>query len=381
MKIKQIATKLPLLIFLFVSCKSSQNREDFTLNPDSYSNFFAFESDNTSSTLLIAEAWEKGEPIKRYKLIPRDSPEYNASDIYSLPVPLQKIVCMSTSHIAFLEAIGADSLITGVSGARYINNPKILEGIRDGSIVDIGYEALLDYEVVKTLNPDVVFAYGIQGSDNTYIEKLKQYGITVLSLPDFLEQEPLGKLEYIKIFGRLTGRECVADSIFNTRANIYNTLCEQVNSLEETSPVPVIVNTPWKDIWYIPGKKSNFSHLIHDAGGYIVGAKDGEINASPYSVESAYMLCMESKYWLNLGSISSVDELIAINPLFTSVPPIVNGKIFNNTLRSGSGGGNDFYETGVVEPHLILEDLIRILHPGLLPEGKLHYYKQLIIEN
>lgn len=370
-----VITGLLPLFSLLLSCKNSQNSKELEPGTNEYSKFFTIEEDGDFPTLSITEAWNNKNTVKSYRLIPRDHDGISSGyDPECIPFPLQRIICMSTSHIAYLDALGADSLIKGVSGSRYINNEKILNGIKTGKIIDVGYEASLDYEIVKSLNPDVVFAYGIQGSDNTYLEKLKRYGIRVISLPDFLEEHPLGKLEYIKIFGYLTGEKELADSIFNERAEIYNTLCEKVNSLDNRSLIPVIVNTPWKDTWYIPGKQSNFSHMLYDAGGYIVGAKEGEINASPHSVEEAYMLCMKAEYWLNPGSISSTQELISINPLFTSVPPIKNNNIYNNTLRSSPGGGNDFFESGVVEPHLILEDLIRILHPGLLPDGEMHYY-------
>ena len=40
-------------------------------------------------------------------------------------------------------------------------------------------------------------------------------------------------------------------------------------------------------------------------------------------------------------------------------------------------GGNDYYESGIVRPDLVLEDFIRILHPEVLPDNDLFYYKNL----
>jgi iron complex transport system substrate-binding protein len=41
------------------------------------------------------------------------------------------------------------------------------------------------------------------------------------------------------------------------------------------------------------------------------------------------------------------------------------------------GIANDYWESGIINPHVILADLINILHPELLPDHKLHYYRQL----
>jgi iron complex transport system substrate-binding protein len=48
--------------------------------------------------------------------------------------------------------------------------------------------------------------------------------------------------------------------------------------------------------------------------------------------------------------------------------------IYNNTLRTNSEGGNDFWESGAVRPDLVLEDLVKIFASE---PGKLHYYLEL----
>jgi iron complex transport system substrate-binding protein len=52
------------------------------------------------------------------------------------------------------------------------------------------------------------------------------------------------------------------------------------------------------------------------------------------------------------------------------------GAIFNNNRRTNSSGGNDFWESGVVHPEIVLADLIRIFHPQILPEHNLYYYQK-----
>ena len=80
-------------------------------------------------------------------------------------------------------------------------------------------------------------------------------------------------------------------------------------------------------------------------------------DSSVMSLEQAYLLSRDADIWLNPGNVSTRSQLEALNPMFSrfGVP-----RIYNNTLRVNSGGGNDFWENGTLRPDLILEDLVGI---------------------
>jgi iron complex transport system substrate-binding protein len=115
------------------------------------------------------------------------------------------------------------------------------------------------------------------------------------------------------------------------------------------------------------------SELIRDAGGVILGSKEGRSESSLMSVEQAFALSCEADCWLNVGWADNLSQLRDLNPLFGDFP-VIGRKVYNNTLRRTPEGGNDFWESGSSRPDLILEDLIRILHPSVLEEGQLEYY-------
>lgn len=298
----------------------------------------------------------------------------NIYEYEGVEIPVKKVICMSTTQVACIDCLGADSVIVGVSGSQYISNPKIINGLKNGSIKDVGYEASLNYEMIISLKPDVVFAYSIQGGNNSYIEKMQQLGIKVIIINEYLDATPLGKLDYLKTFAQLLKCPDKADSVISYVSAQYNDL----KTLASNEPkVKVLMNAPWKDVWYIPGGKNNISILVKDAGGEIVGSVGDNVNSFAYGIEKVFVLGQEAEFWLNPGHYNTLNEILIDNPLFGSIPSFKEKKVFNNNLRSTPGGGNDFWETGIIEPHLILEDLIRILHPDLLPEGEFHYYKKL----
>lgn len=76
-----------------------------------------------------------------------------------------RIVAMSSTHIAMLNAIGEAGRVVGVSGIDYISNP-VISANRD-SIGDVGYEGNINYELLISLDPDLVLLYGVNGASST----------------------------------------------------------------------------------------------------------------------------------------------------------------------------------------------------------------------
>lgn len=344
------------------------------INPgNEYAKYFSITTDESGSTyLIINESWSGKGDISRYKLVPRDERGGGEYGRYEIPVPLKSVVCMSTSHISYISAIGEDSTVVAVSGAQYITNPKINSGISAGQIKDIGFETSINYEMLLQLSPDVVFTYGISGENNIYIDKIRELGIQVIVVGDYMEEHPLGKLEYLKFFGTLFSKEAQSDSLYSAIKSRYIRKRELVADVIDRPKV--LLNAPWKDIWYIPGVNSYMSHLIQDAGGQILLSKEGDNPSNPNSLEGVYIEAENADFWLNPNFYTSLSQLETGNPLFKRLPVFTKGKVYNNTKRNTSRGGSDFWETGVIEPDLILNDLINILHPTRGDSNELKYY-------
>lgn len=293
------------------------------------------------------------------------SPYDGTADTLRLTSPVKSLVCMSTSYIGFLEEIGAEKVVTGVSGCRFVTHPLVR-----AHAAEVGYEAAPDYERILSLHPDLVITYTVSSVLPTYIVKLRSLGIRVLILYEHLEPHPLGKAEYVRLFGALTGRQAAADSAYSAVKAAYEALAlpEDIRDRKK-----VLVNIPYGDQWYIPGAENYLSRLVRDAGGEILGAEPGTGQSSVISVEKAYALSREADAWIHPGLCRSKAELRAAHPLFAEFPAL-EGPVYNNILRYGSGGGNDFWESGAMHPERILEDLVTILHPDRSSGAPLYYY-------
>ena len=138
----------------------------------------------------------------------------------------------------------------------------------------------------------------------------------------------------------------------------------------------VMLNVPYGDSWFMPSTQSYAARLIADAGGHYVYQKNTGNASAPIDMEEAYLLASDADMWLNVGMANSLDELKTSCPKFTDTRCFKNGNVYNNNARTNAGGGNDYYESAVVNPDIVLRDLVKIFHPELVQEEYV-YYKQL----
>ncbi len=302
------------------------------------------------------------------------NPYTQKQDTISLESPYSRIVCMSSTHIAALSAIDKTDAIAGVSGVKYISDSTILCKAGQGLIKDVGYDYSFEYETVLALKPDLVLAYSVGNTVPQYVEKLRSLGIRVVLLFDHLENHPLARAEYVRLSGALTHQQDKADSVYS---NVRSRYLELKSLVKDKPQKKVLLNAPYSDAWYIPGRENYMSRLVSDAAGIVLGSQEGS-QSSVINMEKAFVLSQEADFWLHPGSYGTLKQLRQSNPMFKDFGPLLkSGKlslIYNNNRRQTAGGGNDFWESGSMRPDLILEDLISILHPEVSPRDSLHYY-------
>jgi iron complex transport system substrate-binding protein len=326
----------------------------------------------------IINPWQGADNVSmEYYLIRRDSllPEgLDSADV--IFVPVKNIVCMSTTHAAMLAALGEENSISGVSGPGYVYSENLQKNIKAGLVADVGYDSGLNKELILSISPDIIMMYGIGSESAGYVGKIRELGIKVVFNADYLETDPLGKAEWIKLFGALYCKEEMADSIFKSEILLYDSLKSYI--LEKTSVRPkVLLGLPYKDTWYVSPGNSFICKIIADAGGEYLW-KDTESSVSmPYGIENVYLKALNADFWFNIGSIESKSEIEAVDSRLTNLPCFLEGNLYNNTKRITKKGGNDYWESGTVFPHLILKDIASVLHPELFNNNDLYYYKKI----
>lgn len=314
--------------------------------------------------------------IQKYFLVDNHSQiPGKLKNIKIIRTPVQRIICLSTTHFAFVDLIGKTQTIKGISGANLVNNEKISALIKSGEIADVGYDNDLNFELILSMKPDLVIAYNILGESASYINKLEELGINVVIDAEYLEETPLAKSEWIKFISAFYNAEKIANTKFDEIAKEYNLLKNLAGTIKLRPSV--ITGLPWKNIWYIPGGKTVISNLISDAGGDYIYKNMTSATFFPSNIEYVFENFQNAGIWINCGTANTLNDIKLNDERLQHFKAFKEGKIFNNNAKQNASGGNDYWESGLVNPHLILKDLIHIFHPELLKNYQLTYYKKL----
>jgi iron complex transport system substrate-binding protein len=282
---------------------------------------------------------------------------------------------MATTHIAMLSALGKASSIKAMSGTAFVSDTNMRKAIDNGQIVDIGYDQGLNYEKIISLNPDVVFAYGVGDELTGSKARLASLGQKVVFNAEYLERTPLGKAEWIKFMAAFYDCEEQAADKFDAIRDEYQSLCRLVKDRERKPKI--LCGLPWQGNWHIPGGKSWMAAMIADAGGEYLWKENTSHEGITINIETIVYQGGTADLWINAGAARSLAEIRSVDERLSLIKPFQTGAVYSNYARAGAGGGNDFYESGVVNPHIILKDMMKIFHPDVLPDHHLHYYMKL----
>jgi iron complex transport system substrate-binding protein len=289
-----------------------------------------------------------------------------------ITIPVNRVICMSTTHVAMMDALGESNAIVGISGSDYISNPVLRYRLETGAVRDVGADQTLNYELILSLRPDLVMAYGIGSEVSGMVDRLEGLGIPVILNGDYLEDQPLGKTEWIRFVASFFDRDREADSLFRYVSSAYEAYKGLIRGIGVKPSV--MTGLPWKDTWYIPGGRSFAAAYIRDAGGTYLWEDLDSREAVPIDLEAIYARASAADIWINCGAAATLAEIGQTDQRLKRFKPVVTGRVYNNNARINPSGGNDFWESGVMAPHIILADLISIFHPEILTDHELVYY-------
>lgn len=366
-----------LLAAVLTACHTSTSKiEDFgkvIYAPEYATGFEIRGAEGSASTLItVTDPWQGADSVCTQLFIARDgedAPEGFEGQV--LRGDARRVVAMSSTHIAMLDAVGAAPAVVGVSGLDYITNDDIRQH-RD-SIGDVGYEGNINYELLLSLDPDIVLLYGVSGASSME-SKLRELGIPYMYVGDYVEQSPLGKAEWLVALSEIVGRRGTGEKVFAEIPVRYNALRDKVAASGVGKP-SVMLNTPYNDSWFMPWMQSYTVRLISDAGASFVYDKNNGTASVPVDMEEAYLLASKADYWIDLGIAASLDDVRRMVPKFTDIPVFSSGNIYNNNRRSTPAGGNDYFESAVVHPDIVLRDLVKIFHPELVEDDFIYYHR------
>ena len=375
---------LPLLfmvLFLVVGCGGEPEREgvnaesrskersagDFSEVKLSYAKGFSLHNHDGFKTLSVSVDLDGRSETFSYLLLPEKAPAPRGFDDHlMIRTPVERIALFSTTHIGYIDLLECSEKIIAVARPEYVNTTSLQQRIKNGDISEIGMPFSPNVEVILELDPDVIVATALPASRKTDYKALVSAGIPVVVVAEWLEQSPLGRAEWMKLYGALLGRESLAREKFAAIERSYTALASTTDTI--TRRPSVVPGMPFKDAWFVPGGKSYVAQLLRDAGAEYYWSGTEKAGSIKMDIEAVYPVALEAEFWLNPGTVLSLEELLAKDSRFRDFSSVKSGKIYNNNKQLNPAGGNAYWELGVVQPDRILEDLIRILHPDMFSD-------------
>ncbi len=361
---------------LFVSCESKKTTSRYKQGDSlKYAVGFSISNQGNSKLVEVKYPYQNATSGYKYLLVPKgETIPAHDDQTKVIAVPLENIVCTSTTHIPLLDYLNLTNKLVGFPTTDYISSAKMRARIDSGKIVDLGIDKGMNMERLIVLKPSAVMGYALS-NDLGQLKKIQELGLAVIINAEYLEKHPLGRAEWIKFMALFFNKEKEADSVFNFIEKEY-LLTKQLAEQTKTRPT-TMSGIVYGDTWYLPGGKNYASTLLADAGCNYLWKEDGSNGFLELSFESVYKKAHAANLWIGVGGFLSLDEMKASEQRYSKFNAFKERTIFTYNARKGAKGGSEFLELGYLRPDLILKDLVKIAHPEVLENHQLYFYKQL----
>ncbi len=377
---------LTSVLFLLFSCKENKQSTDKETDKASinenekqvevnYAKGFTINVYDGYKVITLKEPWPDTDIEFKYALIEEQGslPEDVTFDAV-VEVPIKNIVVTSTTHIPSLEMLGETNSLVGFPNLSYISSEETRTQIDKGKIQELGKNESINTEVLIDLNPDLVVTFAVEGNNKT-VSTIQKTGIPVFYNSDWTEKSPLGKAEWIKFFGVLFNKEQKADSIFREIETEYLSAKKKAAAVS-VSPT-VLSGAMYKDVWYLPNGESWAAQFIKDANGTYLWEDTKGTGSLSLNLEAVLEKGKSADFWIGPGQFSSKQQLKDAHSVYTEFLAYQNNDIYTNTTLVGETGGVVYYELAPNRPDIVLKDIIKILHPEVLPEHELYFFSKL----
>jgi len=335
-----------------------KNIEQWNLIPLKYATGFTIEKYQNKTRVTIKNPSDTSKIIKQVILVSTSDKSTLRDD--EIAIPSQKIICSSSTQLAYFLELKAYQNIVGINSSRYLHNEEMNKLVTDKKIARIGKEGLFNKELIVGLEPDVIMVSPFKTGGYNAMKNLE---INLVPMAAHKEMTPLAKAEWIKMVGLFVGKEKRANEIFNEIDKKYNELKKMASG---TSEKPTIFSGKLiGDKWYVPGGNSFYAHYFKDAGASYI-FKNNKTGAEPMDFEAVFETAQNADYWRVLtSSVVGFNKKMFLSEdrRYDDFKAFKENHILVCNIRE-----IPFYEQNPVKPHVILADYIFHFHRELLPK-------------
>jgi iron complex transport system substrate-binding protein len=336
----------------------------------SYAKNFKIYKTNKFTYIKIKKLWIGDNVGKGYFLKSKPNQLNHCKLQKHLKTNVEKIIPLSTTYVAFLEALKLEKKIVGFPKTNYINSKRTRILVKKQKIKNLKFP--LNPEELISLKPDLIISYSSSAPEVLGLEKIEKITKKIIYFPEYLEDHPLGRAEWIILLGYLTDHISESKIFFNDVRTKYLKLRKNFEKSEFKRKV--LLGKKQDGNWIAPSSNSYLSRLVEDAGGINIlkGSKVNNLKFEEVLKKKRLVdFWLPHTAWKNRNDILNEDK--KYNLLFSNT----NMKVYNSTRKNNANSGFDFWETGLSRPDLILKDLITIFNHKYEKDLVLRWYKKL----
>ncbi|MCV6630690.1 MAG: ABC transporter substrate-binding protein [Flavobacteriaceae bacterium] len=365
------------IVFILLSCKQPQQEKTISAhNSLEHAKGFTYHHQDGIQYISVTKAWPESKQLFHYMLAPKNKEVATpGKDTLLIRTPIEKVVVMSTTNIPPLELIEEENSLVAFPNTNYISSEITRKRIDSGKIKDIGTFGNFNMELLLQEKPDLIIGFSVNGNNATY-DKIEKFGIPVVFDGSWTEAHPLGRAEWIKFIAAFFEKTDQANQVFREIETAYLQAKEKAAKVSQQPPT-VLSGSMYKDVWYVPGGQSFAAQILQDANTNYYWKDNTQTGSIALSFESVLAKAKKADLWISAGNFTSKEQLIASDKSYAAFDAFTNNKIYSFAHKKGATGGFIYYELGPMRPDLILQDIIKIGHPNLLPAYEPFFFRAL----
>lgn len=364
-----------LFLFTSYSCQKEKKVLKKSTQELKYAKGFSIENFNDYKKVIIHNPYKNSEKKFEYLLVPKGNkiPEHKPTT-QIIRTPVKRIVVTSTSHIPLLELLNEETTLVGFPSTNFISSKKTRKLVEQNLIKELGKGEQINTEILLDIAPEMVMSFAVDKPNKSFIN-IQKMGVPILLNGDWLEETPLARAEWLKLFGAIYQKEKEADSIFNHIQIEYNK-AKKIALSAKTKPT-ILSGSIFQDVWYLPAGESFIAtYFKHAQTNYLWNDTKGTGSLS-LNFENVLNKGQHAEFWIGCSLFENKEKLLNGNPHYKQFSAFTNENVYTFANNKGETGGLFYFELGPIRPDLLLKDIIKITHPELLPDYKLFFFDKL----
>lgn len=285
------------------------------------------------------------------KSVPEELPE----NTVVLQQPLNKIASGVTAMVSVIDAIGGlDNVVATTTKQESWNLPNVAAAMEAGKLKYFGSYSEPDFELLMSEGIQLEVDSTMILNKPEVMDKYKEVGIPCMVDCSSYEEHPLGRVEWVKLYGAILNMEEEAEAFFNEEAAKIETL----SALEKTGKTAVMYYVS-SDTYYLRNAGDYTVAMLNLAGGETIAPDVGpdKSGSTKMTFEEFYATCKDADYIFYVVltcPFETREEMIAENALYADFKAVQEDRVF--TTRPGFSQSAAMLADVVVEINSVLND-------------------------